>query len=746
MDAGMSQRTGGIVLKRFCIPLSFPLFLFLAFFSFSLSGQSLSKELKTGWYPNFPYQMEERHDEAIRITGLDVDVARKLFGEANYRINFEPMEWDSMMEGLETGDIDFVVGAYLREDRASFAHYSIPYRTERNTVYYHHHIKALEDVKSVEDLLDVLEEVPLRVAVNKRFAYASSEYAELINNPPEHLQFVTARNSKESLEFVATGEADFFVSNPIVMDYLLAENGSSNVIRKATFDLGQTPVHIMYSKENITKEEVDLFDERLAEMIENGYIRSLHIRNILPVYLSITTGQFWFTLLNYLGIIAFCTSGVILARKERYNFFGALLLATMPAIGGGVLRDLILGADQVFVLKNPGYMLFAVGIVIIAFLAFRIYDFIQSRSGEMTRTIDLYTDKKLSGVFGKIYKLLDAWAVAAFTIIGVSIAIEMQQDPLWLWGPAMGVITASGGVLLRDIVRADFNITILKQDSYAEISILGGILYTITLVYLPLNISLQLIFYLTMLFIAALFGLRFFVLWQGYENPLQFGAIHTSPQRRLQAFTEHEARPWQLLTEYYEEDEHGNARPASQSRAEHLHNQFLYTHAKLREALDELASEPLSEKNVRRYRNCSMRLDIASSVEDILFSFFQLPLGVTVDLSGQAAELQQRLHESLKTNLETASQTISSGDDLDYRLFEGIVSQHQERFNKLRNKYSIKNQQTNDPTLNAVLQTTHKAERIIYLLGEYVKVRLGKKELNTGGASNRRAQQIHLFK
>ncbi len=109
----------------------------------------------------------------------------------------------------------------------------------------------------------------------------------------------------------------------------------------------------MYSRETITKEEVAYFDERLAEMSESGYIRSLHIHNILPVYLSITTGQFWFTLLKYLGIIAFCTPGVILARKERYNFFGALLLATMPAIGGGVLRDLILGADQVFVLKIP---------------------------------------------------------------------------------------------------------------------------------------------------------------------------------------------------------------------------------------------------------------------------------------------------------------------------------------------------------------------------------------------------------
>ncbi|MGM0572246.1 MAG: TRIC cation channel family protein [Bacteroidota bacterium] len=710
-----------------------------------LQSQTISRELKSGWFPRAPYQMEEQRGDIVTVTGLDIQVAREVFQQANYRVDYRPMSWKDMMDGLRDGTIDFVAGSYYEKGREDFVHLSVPYRTERNAIYYHRNIDALDTISSEQAFREVLKEVPLQMAINEDYAYGSETLITFLEDPPPNLTLVPSSGYSENLDLVIQREADLYISNPIIMDRILAQTDYANEVKKSRVDMGDIPVHIMYSKKTVTPEEVDRFDRILLEMRDSGYIRSLHINYILPVYLSITTSQFWFILLNYLGIIAFCISGVMLARKERYNLFGALILATLPAIGGGVLRDLVLGAEQVFVLDNPGYMLFAIAIVLISFMAFRLYDYLQARSGNVTQKIDLYTDKKLGGMFGQIYKLLDAWAVAAFTIIGVSMAIEMQSTPLWLWGPAMGVMTASGGVLLRDIVRADFNIAILKHDSFAEISILGGILYTATLAYMPLNISLELIFYLTIIFIIVLFGFRFFILWKGYENPLQFGAIHTSPKRRLQAFTEYEPRLWELLARFYQEDENGNARPLSQAGVEHQHNQFLYTYAKLKDGLDEVASEPLSDQNMKTYRNCSTRLNIAASVEETLFSFLQLPLGLTITLSEQAAEFQQRLHESLKINLETASWTISSGDELDYQLFEGIVSQHQERYNQLRDKYSDMNREEEDTTLNAVLQTTHKAERIIYLLGEYVKVRTGKKEMRTGGSSNRKAQQAHLL-
>lgn len=710
----------------------------------NLHAQTISRELSSGWYPREPYQFELTRDDLTIVTGLDIQFARELFDKAGYRTDFQPMSWSALMEGLRKGSVDFVIGAYYQEEREDFVYYSVPYRTETNAVYYHRDADILKKARTVDELIEVLGSNTLAMAVNEDYAYGSDEFTDFLASQPANLVTVQADGYRENLLYALQGKVDFFVSNPTIMDRMLAESGYSGLVKKSRIDMGEIPVHVMFSKRTITSEKVDLFDSILNDMQKSGLMRSLHIHFILPAYLAITTGQFWFVLLNYLGILAFCLSGVMLARKERYNFFGALLLATLPAIGGGVLRDLLLGADRIFVLDHPGYMLLAISVVFVAFFSFRLYDFILKRSKNIAQTIDSYTDKRLGGVFGQLYKLLDAWAVAAFTIIGVSVAIEMQSSPLWLWGPVMGAITASGGVVLRDIVRADFNITILKQDSYAETSLTGGILYTSALLLFPVYLSLSYIFYLTIVIILLLFGFRFFVLYKGYENPFQFGAIHTNPKRRLQAFAEYEPDLWKTLTAYYDEDTQGNAIPVAIEKLEHLHNQFLYQEAKLRHILDELGSEPLSDHNLKRYKDCTARLNIVSSIEDNLFSFLQMPLGITIELSAVAGELMQRLHESLKTNLDTASDTIYSGQPMDFQLLEIIVSKHQERFEQLRNRYNETYQKADDATLFAVLQTTYKAERIVYLLGEYVKIQLGKKEL-TGYVSNRKAQQAYLI-
>ena len=709
-------------------------------------AQTAAAELRSGWFPREPYQMSARPGELVAATGLDIQIARELFDEAGYRVAFDALSWAELLNGLRSGDIDFVMGSYYREVREAFAVYSIPYRTEQNAIYYHESVEALDGVRDVDALIEVLRGAPLRIAVTEDYVYGSQELTDFLDDPPASLQLVASTGYADNLALILERRVDVFVSNPLIMDRMLVETGQAEGIRKLRADMGEIPVHIMFSRESLTETELERINAILRAMNERGRIRALHRDFVLPVYLSITTGQAWFVVLNLMGIVAFCTSGVLLARKERYNIFGALVLAILPAIGGGVLRDLFLGADRVFVLETPEYVLVAIGVVVVAFIGFKTYDGLHGSSHEMTRKFDAYAEEKLGDLFGQLFKFFDAWAVAAFTVIGVSVAVEMKSSPLWLWGPAMGVLTASGGVVLRDIVRADFNIEMLKQDSYAEISLVGGVLYTAALMLLPYDMSLELIFYLTMMVIVLLFGVRFFILWKGYTNPFQFGALHTRPEVRLQQFAVREPALWALLTRFYEEDEEGKAAAVPRSVREELHNQFLYTGSGLREALDKVAAEPLNEVTVRTYRNCTARLDIGTAVEDTLFSFMDLTPGFSGEASERVLELQQRIHESLKTQIETAAWAIESGEAQDFTMLEHLTSEHQERFNLLRDKYSAELQEEGDPCLAAVLQTTHKVERIIYLLGDYARLRLQKKEAGAGSASNRRAQQAHLLR
>lgn len=707
------------------------------------------RELKSGWYSRVPYQMEIKIGSRTEVAGLEIQAARELFAQAGYSVSFDAMPWSAMMDGLRNGTVDFVMGAYFEEYRTQFAHYSIPYRKERNTVYYHENLQGAGQVGSMEELIEFLSGNPLRMAIigtPDEYAYGSEIFTSFLKDPPEEFSMVSSQGYNDSMNLVMQGRADFFVASQVIGDRMLAETGYSSHINKMPWAFPEIPVHVMFSRKSISAEQVETFNSIIESMLRQNRIRSLHTEFLLPVYLSIATQQFWFDLLTLLGIVAFCFSGVLLARKEHYNLFGALVLAILPAIGGGVLRDLFLGVDQVFVLKTPAFMIVAISVVIMAFAGFKSYDYLHARSREHTGKIDRLMEKGVGLMFGRLFKFFDAWAVAIFTVVGVNVALESQAGPLWLWGPAMAVLTASGGVVLRDIVRADFNIEMLKQDSYAEISILGGILYTGGLMLLPSEMNVDHIFYLTMTMITLLFALRSFILWKGYANPLQFGAQYRRPATRLEQFVRHEPELWNILSDYYREDSRGRAIPAAGDELEGLHNRFIYAGDRLRGFLDQVAGEPLDPLSVSKYRQCSFSLEVVSSVEENLYAYLEGLERLSRDKSAQAMELQQHIHESLKTLLETTAGAVESNDPEDFSMLEGLTSGYQERFNRLRVRYGAQHEKEHEPGLEALLQATHRVERIIYLLSDYVLLRLNRKKTDLGGAFSRKAQQVHLLR
>lgn len=688
------------------------------------------------------------------ITGLEIHVARELFARAGYTTSFDAISWSAMLEGLREGTLDFVMGAYFEEGRTEFAHYSIPYRMERNVVYYHESVSGADQVRDMDGLIAFLENNPLRMALIGTpgdYAYGSRTFTNFLRAPPGSFHAIPSRGYNDSMNLVIRGQADLFVANPIIGDRLLAETGYADRIRKMDMEFPEIPVHVLFSKRAVSPEQVETFDAILGSMLEHGRIRALHREFLLPVYLSIATQQYWFDLLTLLGISAFCFSGVLLARKEHYNLFGALVLAVLPAIGGGVLRDLFLGVDQVFVLQRPKFMILAIAVVLVSFVGFKSYDFLHGASRERAGAIRDFMERRVGWLYGRLFTFFDAWAVAIFTVVGVNVALETQAAPLWLWGPAMAALTASGGVVLRDIVRADFNIELLKRDSYAEISILGGILYTSGLMLAPHEMNADVIFQLTMTTIASLFALRFFILWKGYANPLQFGAWHARPQTRLDRFVRNEPELWRLLAGYFLEDHEGRARPLAENELEERHTRFIHARTDLRDLLDQVAAIPLDPPSVRKYRQCGQGLELAAALEENLYAYLLRlpPLEINskkiTNTSGSGQSLQQHVHESLKTLIDTALQAVESGEIEDFSLLEELTSSLHERFNQLRAKYGALLNQKDEVGLEAILRATHRIERIIYLLGDYARLRLDKKMTEPGSLVSRKGQQELLL-
>jgi hypothetical protein len=73
-----------------------------------------------------------------------------------------------------------------------------------------------------------------------------------------------------------------------------------------------------------------------------------------------------------------------------------------------------------------------------------------------------------------VFQVSDTLGLAAFTVIGVGVALETHSQPIWLWGPLLAAMTGAGGSILRDIVRADYYHPALKSSIYAKIPIIWG--------------------------------------------------------------------------------------------------------------------------------------------------------------------------------------------------------------------------------------------------------------------------------
>ena len=155
-------------------------------------------------------------------------------------------------------------------------------------------------------------------------------------------------------------------------------------------------------------------------------------------------------ILDYLGTFAFAIPGVRLSSGKDIDLFGAFVVGLLTAVGGGTLRDVMLGLTP-FWLLTPTYML----ISLVAFVLVVLFnDLIQ---------------KLTQGVF-----LFDAIGLGLFTVVGIERAL-MMGHPAWV-AVMMGVITGSFGGLLRDICINEVPL-IFRKDIYAVASLVGGLIY-----------------------------------------------------------------------------------------------------------------------------------------------------------------------------------------------------------------------------------------------------------------------------
>lgn len=161
----------------------------------------------------------------------------------------------------------------------------------------------------------------------------------------------------------------------------------------------------------------------------------------------------YFKLIDILGTIAFAVSGVYAAMEKRLDLFGVIIIAFVTAIGGGTIRDLMIGDLPVSWIRNINYTVIILATTALV-IAFRSY--IKN--------------------FQKTLLVFDSIGLGLFTIFGIQKGIAVDLHPVVC--VALGTITACFGGVIRDMLLNNIPI-IFHKEIYASACIAGGTIYFI---------------------------------------------------------------------------------------------------------------------------------------------------------------------------------------------------------------------------------------------------------------------------
>ncbi|MCT4674249.1 MAG: trimeric intracellular cation channel family protein [Prolixibacteraceae bacterium] len=187
-------------------------------------------------------------------------------------------------------------------------------------------------------------------------------------------------------------------------------------------------------------------------------------------------------ILDLIGTMAFAISGTLSAMEKKFDLFGALFIAFLTAIGGGTVRDCLIGSTPVTWMQTPSYF-------IAVFMGFMATILFKRRVLRLKKTLFLF----------------DTIGIAIFTVIGI-------EKGLMFGLPAysailMGISTAVVGGALRDVFCNDIPL-IFHREVYATACLIGGILYAL-MNYIGLNENLTILITTLTIIMIRLLSVRF---------------------------------------------------------------------------------------------------------------------------------------------------------------------------------------------------------------------------------------------
>ena len=176
-----------------------------------------------------------------------------------------------------------------------------------------------------------------------------------------------------------------------------------------------------------------------------------------------------------LGTVAFALSGVLTAIERRLDLFGAVVLAGTTAVGGGIIRDLILGRVPPQAFVDPYY----VGVAFVSACVMLV----------IVRLVHQSAGRTMG--FLQVLNVCDAMGLGIFSVLGADAAFQCGYGDNLFLTVFVGVVTGVGGGVLRDLLAGRAPV-IMRRDIYALCSLAGTLLFFFLRQALPISTAMLL--------------------------------------------------------------------------------------------------------------------------------------------------------------------------------------------------------------------------------------------------------------
>ncbi len=429
--------------------------------------------LKGGWYDYEPYQYQTEQNGIKSLTGLDYQLMNAFSKEINVSLKYTKVNWNELQQAVKAGEKDFASGVLYTKERGEYAYYSIPYRfTEASFFTLPENMKGLK-FESVQDLTDFWVKNHHKIAVVAGFIYANPVINQFVHDPRNKDLVIETKSDLESLDLLLSGRVSGFLSDRIVGTTLIWHSNPARSIVEYRIH-SKSPIHLFFSKKTVSKDLVEKYNESIRKVMNSEVYRNIVSWYLYPAIVFQIRDAAWFRFTEIIGIIAFAISGLLIAYREKTTLFGAIILAILPSLGGGLIRDVIFGRNPVGALRSPVYLSTVLITVLLGFIVIKLLHHYKKHH-EVPTEIEDAIRKHL----GIILTVTDAIGLATFTVVGVMVSLLAKANPLWLWGPFFAFVTGAGGGILRDMISKTRYIEALEGEFYGEIAIIWGFLLSV---------------------------------------------------------------------------------------------------------------------------------------------------------------------------------------------------------------------------------------------------------------------------